>query len=276
MSITAIGKKFFAPVMIGAFWAGIVAPPPLNAADLPIAQPAPAEKQIAPGWTFTFAPYLWASGLSGDVATFPPAPPASIDLSFGDILEDLNFAGMIVGAARKGRFGVSADLQYYDISTSADTAGIFFSSAKLVSKTLVFSALGDYVLYENGNNILFISAGARLWAADTELKLSAGPPPFGLAGRNVNSHETWVDPMVGLRGTAELSERFFVTGWGYVGGFGAGSDIMADVMGSVGYRFTDSISSTLGYRWQKVDYENNGFVFDVEWQGPIAGLVFRF
>lgn len=276
MSVIAIGKKILTPLTIAVVLAGVVAPAPLSAADLPVAQPAPAEEPIAPGWTFTFAPYLWASGLSGDVATFPPAPPASIDLDFGDILKDLNFAGMIVGAARKGRFGVSADLQYYDISTSADTAGIFFSSAKLVSKTLVFSALGDYVLYEDGNNILFISAGARVWSADTELKLSAGPPPFGLPARKVDSSETWVDPMVGLRGAADLSERFFVTGWGYVGGFGAGSDIMADVMGSVGYRFTDSISSTLGYRWQKVDYENDGFVFDVEWQGPIAGLVFRF
>ncbi|NRG16915.1 hypothetical protein HPQ64_04365 [Rhizobiales bacterium] len=249
-----------------------------QAADLPAAEPAPppAAVEVDTGWTFTFAPYLWASGISGNVATLPPAPPASVDENFIDILKDLKFAGMVFGAARKGRFGVSGDLQYYDIRPSADTAGVFFSSAELISKTFIFSALGDYVLYEKGNNILFLSAGARLWAVDTELKLSAGPPPLGLTARTVSYSETWADPLIGLRGTADLSGRFFVTGWGYIGGFGAGSDIMADVMGSAGYRFTDDISGTLGYRWQKVDYENNGFIFDVEWQGPIAGLVFRF
>jgi opacity protein-like surface antigen len=61
-----------------------------------------------------------------------------------------------------------------------------------------------------------------------------------------------------------------------VGGFDVGSRIMADVFGGVGYRFTDSISTTVGYRWMKVDRDEGGFLYDVEQQGIIAGLTFTF
>lgn len=43
-------------------------------------------------WTFTVAPYLWATGLEGEVATLPSAAPAEIDLSFSDVLEDLDLS----------------------------------------------------------------------------------------------------------------------------------------------------------------------------------------
>ena len=47
-------------------------------------------------------------------------------------------------------------------------------------------------------------------------------------------------------------------------------------MGGGGYRFTDSFSVVLGYRAAGVDYENDGFVYDVVQHGPILGAVFRF
>ena len=47
-------------------------------------------------------------------------------------------------------------------------------------------------------------------------------------------------------------------------------------MGGAGYQFTDSFSAVIGYRAAGVDYENDGFVYDVVQQGPIIGAVFRF
>ncbi len=87
---------------------------------------------------------------------------------------------------------------------------------------------------------------------------------------------TWVDPVVGLKGRASISPDFYVTGWALVGGFGVSSDLMWDVMGSVGYEFNDSFSMTAGYRVQSVDYHNNGFVYDVVQSGPMIGAVFKF
>jgi hypothetical protein len=61
-----------------------------------------------------------------------------------------------------------------------------------------------------------------------------------------------------------------------VGGFGASSDVTWDVMGGVGYQYSDSVSFNLGYRALGVDYDHDGFVYDIVQQGPILGAVFRF
>ncbi len=51
---------------------------------------------------------------------------------------------------------------------------------------------------------------------------------------------------------------------------------MWDVMGGLGYSFSDGFSTVLGYRALSVDYRNDGFVFDIIQQGPIFGAEFRF
>jgi hypothetical protein len=43
-----------------------------------------------------------------------------------------------------------------------------------------------------------------------------------------------------------------------------------------GYRFTDSISSTLGYRSVKVDYDRDDFLYDVRQEGIATGVAFAF
>ncbi|MGB5834803.1 MAG: hypothetical protein WBG92_22850 [Thiohalocapsa sp.] len=41
------------------------------------------------------------------------------------------------------------------------------------------------------------------------------------------------------------------------------STALRPLFGGFGYRITDSISSTLGHRWVKVDYERGDFLYDV-------------
>jgi hypothetical protein len=80
--------------------------------------------------------------------------------------------------------------------------------------------------------------------------------------------------VVGLKGRLNLSEGFYLTGWGMIGG--GGSELMWDVMGGLGYSFSDSFSTVAGYRAVSADYRNDGLVYDVVQQGPILGFVFRF
>ena len=91
----------------------------------------------------------------------------------------------------------------------------------------------------------------------------------------MSQEETWADPVVGLKGRVSLTPQLYLTGWGMIGG-GASSDIVWDVLGGVGYQFNDTISAVAGYRAAGVDYENEGFVYDVIQHGPILGVVFRF
>lgn len=240
----------------------------LNAAETPPA----AGSEGASRWKFSVTPYFWAAGISGRADTLPGLPPADVDESFSDIWDDLRFAGMVAGTARKGRFAIAGDLQYVETEAKDNDLAPIFDSEKLTSKTFILSALGEYVAFEKGRSNFILSAGARLWSVETKLDLSSGLLP----GRTIKGDDTWIDPILGVRGNVDVVSDVFLTGWGFVGGFGVGSDIMADLGGGVGYRFTNSISTTIGYRWMKVDRDEDDFLYDVRQQGPIAGLTFRF
>lgn len=60
---------------------------------------------------------------------------------------------------------------------------------------------------------------------------------------------------------------FYVTGWGLVGADGA--DRNWDVSLALGSKFTDTTSAVAGYRAVGMNYNKDGFVFDVVEQGPI-------
>jgi hypothetical protein len=57
---------------------------------------------------------------------------------------------------------------------------------------------------------------------------------------------------------------------------GGGADVDWDVALGLGYKFNDTISAVAGYRALGVNYENDGFVFDVVQQGPIVGVAIHF
>lgn len=236
------------------------------------ARESSASGSAASTWQFSVSPYLWAAGLSGKAGTLPGLPPADVDTSFGDIWDDLDFAGMVLMGAHQGRFSIVSDLQYVVTSAQNNSLAPLFDKEKLTSKTFGFYLGGEYALYEERGASLRLAGGLRLWSVDTELKLSSGLLP----GRELNGNDTWVDPVIGLRGSIDVFSRVFLMGWGFVGGFGAGSDIMADLFGGVGYRFADWISTTIGYRWMKVDRDRDDFLYDVIQQGLMVGVTFRF
>lgn len=247
---------------------------PLILAATGLAQAQTADNATTPGdWSFTLAPYLWAAGIEGEVATLPNLPPSEMDMSFSDILDDLKFAGMIAGRARNGRFAIAGDLQYVKTTADGETPGPLYGDTELTSKSFLLSALGEYIVAEQGNNAFSVLGGARFWSVDTRLDLDGELLP----SRSTSDSETWLDPMIGVKGNFDLNDRWFLTGWSYLGGFGVGSDLMADVFGGLGYRFSrPGLSTAIGYRWMKVDYEDGDFLYDVEQQGIMAGMIFRF
>ena len=67
-----------------------------------------------------------------------------------------------------------------------------------------------------------------------------------------------------------------VAGTDHVGGFGVASDLTWQLVGTLEYQFSDWFAARAGYRHLKVDYEDGGFVWDVDLSGPIVGATFRF
>src|SRR5690348_13686785 len=68
-------------------------------------------------WKFTIAPYLWALNMNGSVQIRNQRAP--VNQTFGDVLSDLNWAGMLWLEADKGKWGVFVNLLYASLSQGA-------------------------------------------------------------------------------------------------------------------------------------------------------------
>lgn len=235
----------------------------------------PAAAVAGDNWTFGLSPYLWFAGLEGDVATIPPLPEAPIDVSASDALDDNEASYMVIFTGEKGRHGFLMDFLYTDTRSDEDLIKEFNLKMKSISKNTVYSLAYTYELYSEGDTVLDAFGGARYWDIDTTLKFSGG---LGiLAGKRVGNAEDWVDPMVGLKGRTPLGDsRFYMVGWAGLGGFGVGSDLFYDLSLNLGYQWSDSIGTTVGFRQFDVDYDDDGFVYDVEQYGFSVGLTWTF
>ncbi|MDR6756329.1 hypothetical protein J2Y48_001619 [Mycoplana sp. BE70] len=239
------------------------------AADLTPTAMTPEAQQVQTesGWTFTFAPYFWATGLSGDLQNFG-LRTIHVNTSFSEIWDHLDFGAMAIGEARYGRYSVVTDLMYSKISGSAATPRGFISG-EVDSETFAGFAGVGYSLLQDSTGNLDIVGGVRVWSVDNTISIT-----FRDRTVSRSDGDTWVDAIGGLKGTYFLTPNFFLTGWGLVGGGGA--DIDWDVAATAGYKFNETFSAVAGYRALGVDYSNDGFKFDVVEQGPIIGLAIKF
>lgn len=250
--------------------AGVSAASIGNAADLTPLAPEAKTVETRSGWEFAVAPYFWAAGISGDIRQFG-LPTVSIDSDFSDILSNLDFAFMATAEARYDRYSIVGDVIYTKLGADAHTPdGILAGSVDVTSETFAGLLGVGYAVLEDQNGHLDVVGGAKVWSVDTDLSFNGGL----LGGVEREDSATWVDAVVGLRGNYFFTPEIYATGWGLVGGGGA--DIDWDVGLGLGYKFNDTISAVAGYRALGVNYENDGFVFDVVQQGPIIGVSFHF
>ena len=236
-----------------------------RAADLP---PVPDSSD----WKFSAALYGWAAGLNGDVGVFG-LPAQNVDLPFSDIVQNLDFAVMGLAEARKGRFMMGADVTYTNVSTSVNTPfGVLAKSIDVSNTSLMLTGVAGYGIIDTDMARLDLIAGARLWSVNNNFDAKGGA--FG--GRSWSDGATWVDPLVGAKLRVDLLPNVYMASWAMIGGFGVGSDLMWDLMAGAGYDFTDHFSLFGGYRATKVNYSNDGFVYDVVEQGPVVAAVVKF
>lgn len=235
-----------------------------------LALSAPAEAQS--DWTFRIAPYVWAAGIDGQ-SGLSGLPPQSIDLSFGDVLDNLDMSLMLVGEMRRDRLSFSFDFFYADLGTTVSTpAGILASSIDVSSETIIGTLMAGYSVFDTADSSVDLLGGIRIWDVSTTFDFRGG----ALNGQSAGDSDTWVDPVIGIKFRHSLTPEFYLAGWAMTGGFGVSSDSLWDVMAGVGYDFSDRVSGFAGYRSMSVDYSSDGFVYDVEQDGPIIGAVIRF
>ena len=227
-------------------------------------------------WHYRLTPYAWFAGLKGTVATIPGAPPAPIDISSSEALSDSETSLMLIFDAKRGQHGFFTDFLYSDSRSDEE---LIPSPINLTltsrTKTTQFTLAYQYEIFNQEGAVVDLMAGARYWSIDTELTFGNG---LGLlAGKTISNDESWLDPALGIKGRMPLGDtRFYLEGGAGVGGFGIGSDLFYEVNTSVGYQWNNAIGTALGYRMFDVDYEDDGYLYDVKQQGWQLGLSWAF
>jgi len=228
--------------------------------------PAPEENT----WKYSIAPYLWASGLEGQMGV--NGKVADIDMPLSDLLDVIDFAGYLAFDATKGDWGYYADFQYIKLSGSQATPkGFLADKLKAGMEQFRMEAGVKYRVYHDEKTTVRLMAGAMYTYFSSDLEIKGGP----LAG-SIDGSTDWIDPSVGISLDYQFNEKWNAHVVGQVGGFGVSSDITWQVLAGVGYSINDCWTIVGGYRHQYVDYENDGFLYDLDIGGPVLGAVYNF
>lgn len=273
--LRALGPSAAAP-FFGAALLALVGGAPAGAADLESSPPAvslPAPVVDADAPTFSATMYLWASALHGTSSTLPPLPAANIDLSFRDVLQDLNGAVMGSGEMRVGRWGFLADLMFTQVTPSGTLPGPYNAGFEIRSRSLTLQGDVLYRLYESDTLDVDAGAGLRYWHLNNRLTVDPGLLPAGL---DYSQAESWIDPVIAARVLAQLGGPWSLTLVGDIGGFDVGSKLTWQAIATVNYQWNENLALRAGYRALSVDYQNGAFLYDVLMQGPILGATYRF
>jgi hypothetical protein len=219
-------------------------------------------------WEFSLTPYLWGSGLSGTAGI--AGRDADFEVSVKDLLKSLDFGFMGNFEARRGRWSIGTDLVYTDLGkdvTFENATGI--SDAQNPRLDMSMTVIEGDVGYQFAES-LDVLAGIRGVSSSSSLEVDAGT----LA----EADASFVDPIVGLRLRRYLSEKFWVSLRGDVGGFGVGSDFSWFLNAVGGYRVSRLISLDFGYRIWDFDYESDNELkrLDAALAGFAFGLTFHF
>jgi opacity protein-like surface antigen len=248
--------------------------------------PILARAQIAtaaPGtdWTFDFTPYIWGAGMSGKVEA-GALPTINVDMSFSDILDNLDAGLMGAFEARKGRWGFLFDAIYMKLKDSGTASrtgagpigATATASAELEMKQYLYAAAVAYRAVE-GRAPLDVIGGLRYSSIEASAQIDGSF--FGQAGTVARSaKKDWVDPYVGVRVLQPLASHWTLVGYVDIGGFGFGSDFTWQTLVGVNYEFSKMFAGKFGYRYISVDYDKDGFVYDMANSGLYLGVGIRF
>ena len=97
-----------------------------------------------------------------------------------------------------------------------------------------------------------------------------------ILGSYTTSLVTWLDPFIALIYSTSLSNKLSLSLRGDVGGFGIESELAVNAEAILHYQFGKTFSCKFGYRYLRVDFEDNSLVYEVSLDGLLFGLGIRF
>jgi hypothetical protein len=223
-------------------------------------------------WSFQIAPYLWLTGIGGDVNG--PRESVNVSASIGEVLSHLDGGLMVTGEAHYRRWFLFGDLDLARLSADGSWSPIVGTPSATLTE-FMFTVNGGYRLIDAPAIKADAMIGTRIFSFDTDISASGGlvlPPVSDSASI------TWADPILAGRVILPFNDGkapWFATVYGDVGG-GPNSDLTWQFFGGLGYNFNKTITSFLGYRYLEIQHSTGRFDFRLNQQGPMLGVAFRF
>jgi len=228
-----------------------------------------SQAQETDQWDWKIAPYLWGINLTGDVSIGPISQ--DIDVSFSDILSNMDLAGQLYTEFGKGRHAVHFDYTYLRVKpdpTELPTPP-FPPNARLSTKMTVNIFEPAYNYRWNGPNGPALVIGARL--TDMSIRMSPANLPAATSGPD------WWDYFVGIKTHNAISTNWDIDLYGTVGT--GGSDLPWTAQIIFGRRYSNDNRLQLGARVWGVDYSQgkglNRTALDLTYYGLTVGYEFN-
>jgi hypothetical protein len=270
-------------VVLSAFSGTPAAAADLSESDLPTKKPA-AEPLVTPAlpsnWQFEITGYGWGVDLDGQ-AGVGPFPTSPFFVNFLKLLEHFQGGLMTAFVAHNDNFiaGLDVILARAGVGTnfSDPTSALYGDHANLTLNLGIFTAfVGVRIPIGPPNLELYGTVGARDIYIHAALDLSF--PAVGFPSRFTLT-KNWADPVAGLAAHYVINDKWFVNFFTDLGGLD--NSATGQALGSVGYNWTPSIATTLGYRvLYAYDRDISGPLRDFRFQswiyGPFAGFKYSF
>lgn len=223
----------------------------------------PAAAQEGNDWRVLIQPYLMVPAMNGNAAV--RGVDAEVDVGRKDVVKNLNIGFLGYVEARNGKWSFGVDTNYMNLDANNDDALVAANVSQTAVQPMIYYRIMPY---------LDFMAGARYNAIKLDLE-SPIPPIDG-----VSRKKDWIDPIVGVRFQAPISNGIQAGVLANVGGFGVGSDISVQLRPMVNFAIARNITIDAGYQFIYMDYKsgsgNRRFAYDVLTDGPILGASFRF
>jgi hypothetical protein len=240
----------------------------------------------ASDWYFSIAPYAWLLALDGTIGV--KGQTADVNMSFGDLFDQAEFAGQLHGELfYKNKYGLFLDGTYVKLNTDSVMGPIV---ADTTTKIFMFEFAGMYRVldmpthygesqgYTKSSVAVDLLLGGRYYNIDNKINFrSQGPMNIP----SVSGDASWFDFLAGGRVIWQATDRWSLLARTDFGGFdfNFSSDFSWNGVGFVGFDATDWLEILLGFRALYTDYSDgsgdNRFVFDSWLYGPVIGLNFH-
>ena len=258
------------------------------AADLPTEKPPPApipQPALPSTWRFEITGYGWAPSILGNsgLGSFPTLP---FYASFLTLLEHLQGGLMGAVVARNDQFILGLDAIWSKIGGGGTIKDLnnplFGGRTDLTLTSGIVTAFGGVRIPVGPPNLeLYGTVGARYFYSGTKLSVTG---PLGIISANPSVTKDWIDPVAGATAHYRIDDRWFINALADLGGWS--DSATGQALASVGYNWTPSIATTLGYRvlytYEKqntgvdFNFQPRRFLYQAWMYGPFAGFKYSF